>query len=438
MGRSLNPQIVPYTKADKSTSYRVRIRINGKQTSETFDNLVSAQAFVAQVKDPSIGVERAVQLRDREDTRAPGYVPTLREALEHHVTTLTGVDDETRIDYVRVAKRTWLPVLGSLRVDECGRADIARWVNKAAGTMAPKSIRNAHSILSATLNTAMLDGHLAANPARGTRLPRAGEENVEDIKFLTYAEFDLLHAEIPADYQPMNAWMFGVGTRWGETTAQQKRDLDLAAGMWANDTWTSAPTTRVVRAWKKGGGLGPPKSQAGRRTIVLPVELVDIVEPLLDGLAADAFIFRTRTGSPVTHSNFFNRVWKPATLRATVCPAHRDDRCRCLSAKPYLCTVHTAKDENGHQILPEPCGCSGTLPFRPRIHDARHTHASWLIAQGERLDVIQDRLGHEDYLTTQRLYGHLLPDARQGAGRAASMAFAFTSLRAVRALPSGE
>lgn len=299
-------------------------------------------------------------------------------------------------------------------------------MNKAAGR--PKTVRNAHSILSATLNTAVLDGHITANPAKGTRLPRTGEEDVEDIKFLSHAEFDIPHAQIPKAYRPLVIWMFGAGTRWSETTAIQRHDLDLTAGTWQGETWTPAPTAEVVRAWEKGGRLGPPKSRAGRRTSVLPGEVVDAITPLLADLGQGGFVFRTNTGTPVSHSNFFNRVWKLATLRASVCEDHRTKGCRCLSAKPYLCLVHTEKDDKGHQILPEPCGCPGTLAFRPRIHDARHTHASWLIAQGIRLDVIQDRLAHEDYLTTQRLYGHLMPDARALAGASASRAFEATSI----------
>ena len=45
--------------------------------------------------------------------------------------------------------------------------------------------------------------------------------------------------------------------------------------------------------------------------------------------------------------------------------------------------------------------------------------------------VVQERLGHEDYTTTRRVYGHLLPDMHVEAGLAASRAFAATTLRAV-------
>ncbi|WP_332108264.1 tyrosine-type recombinase/integrase [Mycobacterium branderi] len=46
-------------------------------------------------------------------------------------------------------------------------------------------------------------------------------------------------------------------------------------------------------------------------------------------------------------------------------------------------------------------------PPRPRIHDLRHTCASWMITAGVPLPVIQRHLGHESIKTTIDLYGHL-------------------------------
>ena len=50
------------------------------------------------------------------------------------------------------------------------------------------------------------------------------------------------------------------------------------------------------------------------------------------------------------------------------------------------------------------------LTKRPRVHDLRHTHASWMIAAGVDLFVLQRRLGHESITTTTETYAHLLPD----------------------------
>ena len=62
------------------------------------------------------------------------------------------------------------------------------------------------------------------------------------------------------------------------------------------------------------------------------------------------------------------------------------------------------------------------LTKRPRVHDLRHTHASWMIAAGVDLFVLQRRLGHESITTTTETYAHLLPDQQAAAAAAAGRA----------------
>ncbi|ULP45285.1 tyrosine-type recombinase/integrase [Mycobacterium lentiflavum] len=70
---------------------------------------------------------------------------------------------------------------------------------------------------------------------------------------------------------------------------------------------------------------------------------------------------------PVRAQNFHTNAWVPAVARAR---------------------------ENG-------------LSKKPRIHDLRHTNASWLIQAGVPLTVVQRHLGHESIQTTSDRYGHL-------------------------------
>jgi hypothetical protein len=48
------------------------------------------------------------------------------------------------------------------------------------------------------------------------------------------------------------------------------------------------------------------------------------------------------------------------------------------------------------------------------MHDLRHTHASLLLAAGERIPVVSQRLGHEDSATTLRIYAHVIPGTERG------------------------
>lgn len=49
------------------------------------------------------------------------------------------------------------------------------------------------------------------------------------------------------------------------------------------------------------------------------------------------------------------------------------------------------------------------LPREVTFHSLRHTHASWLIANGCDLKTLSERMGHADEATTLRTYGHLMP-----------------------------
>jgi integrase len=57
-----------------------------------------------------------------------------------------------------------------------------------------------------------------------------------------------------------------------------------------------------------------------------------------------------------------------------------------------------------------PACAEAQLDPRPRLHDLRHAHASWLLAGGADLQVVKERLGHQSITTTEK-YLHTLPTA---------------------------
>jgi len=211
----------------------------------------------------------------------------------------------------------------------------------------------------------------------------------DEMTVLTRAEFALLLSKVAGFYQPLVLTLVATGLRWGEATALTAGDVDLAA---------RPPTLRVTKAWKRDADrhwyVGPPKTKRARRTVSLPDELVDVLLPLVAAKAPDELLFTNTVGKQLSSSRFWTTTWTPAL----------DAAC-----KPTLADGSADPD-------------APRLTKRPRVHDLRHTHASWMIAAGTDLFVLQRRLGHESITTTTETYAHLLPDQQRAAAAAAGRA----------------
>ena len=67
------------------------------------------------------------------------------------------------------------------------------------------------------------------------------------------------------------------------------------------------------------------------------------------------------------------------------------------------------------------------LEKRPRIHDLRHTHASWMVQIGFNMFDLSYRLGHTSFSMTADKYSHLMPDAHFVAAAAVTKALSGTN-----------
>jgi integrase len=354
--------------------YRVRFRQGGTETSETFRSKQDARTFAALLDSGPDGVAEALRwLADREKQ---GHTATFGEWFDSYVAQLTGITPRTRDDY-KAMRRRYLTGLDLLPLPLVTRAHVADIVNTLEREgKSPKTIKNVVHMLSSVMALAIDEGLITRNPCKRVRLPRAKLDE-HQARFLTHEEFAALIGATPAHYRPLVVFLVGTGLRWSEATALQARHVDVKAG-----------TVRVQQAWKRipgGWEIGPPKSRKAIRTVNAATMALAAVHPLLRKPSDPVFV--TPQGNIVRHANFYNRIWVPA------------------------------------------CKAAGLDP-RPRIHDTRHTHASWLISDGQSLEAIQDQLGHESIETTRRVYGHLLPAIGVALGRAASEALE-------RALPAG-
>ncbi|MCX5044640.1 site-specific integrase [Aldersonia sp. NBC_00410] len=347
------------TRKDGSTYVQVLYRLDGKQTSTSFEDMASAVKFQSLAR--KFGPAKALEaIRTAPELSAT----TVEEWLDHHIAHLTGVRKSTLYDYRCYAKNDIVPVLGDLPLTALSRDDIARWTQVLADKGASaKTIANKHGFLSSALNAAVRAGRLSANPAAGQRLPTSERP---DMVCLTHDEFAKLLAAVTEPWRPLVEFLVASGCRWGEATALRPSDVDREAGI-----------VRIARAWKRtydrgGYELGPPKSKKSIRTINMPKSVLDKLDYSGD------WLFVNRAGRPIRHNGFHDRVWQPAIER-----------------------VWPSVDAEGKPID------KTKLVRRPRVHDLRHSCASWLIQAGVPLPVIQAHLGHESIQTTVSVYGHL-------------------------------
>ena len=418
---------------DGKKSWKVKFRLtpgrDGKTTSETFYDETKANKF-CQLLD-ALGPAAALKILYEDEERLD--VPTMDQLAADHIEHITGIEDGTRLDYTRLWSRTWSPLIGHLPADQPDLRDkIAAATNKLGERYKYKSLKNQRGLLSGVCERGVEKKYMPANPTRKLRLPAGvvdpdGDDDGE-MRLIEMAEFGILVDAISPRYRLMLKFLAGTGVRWGEVVVLQKRNFTLTPPRGSR----SGPVVRIRRAlkWSPDGDrkIGYPKTSKSRRTIALPRELVPELQDVLDGLKPDDLVFTNASGQMIQHRTFWSDHWRPAVWRARNCAEHIDPACRCGAAHPERCKVHSVVvDGKRRARTPEPCGCEGTLSATPRIHDTRHSHASWLLAAGVPIHVVQIRLGHESITTTVDTYGHLLPDAQIAAAEAAAAAFASLS-----------
>lgn len=353
-------------KADGTKYWSVVYRDGGKQTSTTFGDFAEATQFAELAK--KFGIKNALEaVKVAQRSGSTGL--TVGEWIRHHLDHLTGVDPGTITKYEAYLRNDISESLGSMPLTALTRDHIAQWMkgmqqpNAKGKVVSAKTVQNKHGFLAGCLNAAVAAGHIPANAALGMGMPRDDEER-EPI-FLTREQFTLLHSSVTEYWRPLVEFLVASGCRWGEAVGLKPSDIDVDAG-----------TVRIARSWKYGGAeigykLGRTKTKKSKRTINVPASTL----AKLDLSPDREFVFLNRAGGPVRAQGFFNRIWTPALEKAW-----------------------PSVDASGNPVKD---------PFRPRVHDLRHTNASWQIQAGVPLPVVQQHLGHESITTTINTYGHL-------------------------------
>ena len=282
------------------------------------------------------------------------------------------VRQRTHQDYSSLAARYLIPSLGHLRLSQISATDIQRvYADLQERGLSPRTVRYTHSVLHSSLEQAVKWRMLARNPAKLVDLPRQERREMqvlgpdEATRFLDAASSDRWFA--------LWALLLTTGLRPGEALALKWSDLD-------------GERLRVQRNLARHAGgswqFAEPKSARARRVVTLPASILRVLQArrkrqLKERLKAgerwehNDLIFASQTGQPLDFPVTVRRHFKPILKRAS---------------------------------LP---------PIRP--YDLRHTCATLLLAAGENVKVVSERLGHASATLTLDVYSHVLPDMQQQA-----------------------
>lgn len=363
------PSIVRRPRKNGSTSYQVRWREDGRVRSETLDTEADARDFKLLLERSSgdSGLAERI-LKERYEQG-----PTVAEAMHDHIKHLTNVGPYMLKRYEDYVRLYFSGTTGELKAATITQRDVVAWIRYMQSKgLSVKTIKNVGGFLSATMTTCVNTGIRESNPCKGVKYPKETSHE-EKTTFLTKEEWGKLFAAIDPHYQPLFGFLVGTGLRFGEAAALYASDFNLE----------SVPATvRVVKAYKTDGEgrlyLGTPKTKKGVRTVSLAPSTVALIRPLVEE-AGSSHVFRNKRGGVLMSTTVNNNAWRPAVARADI----------------------------GRRV---------------RVHDLRHTHASWMLAAGLDMYTLSARLGHSSIQMSIDLYSHVMPDAQFAGSQAATRA----------------
>lgn len=377
----------------KATTYMLRWRFDGEQENLTFKTREQAEVWKAVLEANGHSLTAAQRAMDNASMGGP----TVVQLLQKHVSLLTGVGGDQLGRYKKSITHHFAGTpLGRLPVASVSHEDVILWVKhmqakpgRAHGTtMRAKTLANHHGFLSAAFTTAELLGYRQGNPCKGIKLPKEVDGG-DQMRFMTKDEFRALDGALDQHFRPFFNFLVDTGLRFGEATALRREDFELD---------TAVPVVRVNKAWKEDESgayyVGTPKTKRSWRTVPMADSTAELVRPLVEA-AEERLVFTLKRGGPMRSGAVYNRAWEPAWKKLEKASAEAK-----LTGDPF------------------------TPIRRARIHDLRHTHASWMIEGGMDLFQLSYRLGHQSTLTTDARYAHLMPSSQQTGATIATLALA--------------
>ena len=353
------------------------------------------------------------------------------------------LEPSTRQSYHYVLAKHLLPAFGPMRIGEIMPAHVREWVTERVSSgISPATIRHAKIVLSAIFTTALNDLVIGLHSCKGVKSPTVA---VKEYRILTPEEYDRLCAALPSEEARLFVeTLVESGLRWGEATELRLRDVHVPSRILT----VCRSVVEVFPEFHPTGGrfaVKPyPKSRRSRRVSLSP-RLVEALCSHADehDLGPDDLLFGLDLFAPTprrgladaadlgeTDPNTAGHTYRHGTLSG-----YTAGRCRCVHCRGAFAEYRARRRGEGlddprpvrvrqsdghlpaqwfrHNFWKPACLAAGIVP-PVRIHDLRHSNASWLLAGGQDIEEVRERLGHVSIVTTQK-YVHTLPDANDRA-----------------------
>lgn len=350
--------------------WQVKYRRDGREhDGGSFDNKEVAKA---KLRELETAVQRGSWVDTTVQTTVAEYARVWAARQPHRPATERRVNQQIR-NYLEARP------LGSRRLLAVRQSEVQAWATELSRTLAPATVRLQVTMLRTIFRAAVEDRLVAASPVGRITLPRADRPRIVP---LTVEQVRAIADAVPARNRSMVLTQAGLGLRIGELLALRVQDVNFLGRSVRIEWQLDEVTRRRIE----------PKTPRSRRTIPLPQMVSEALAahiadypPLEDGT-----LFYGANGQPYAHAMYGTRIFKAAVRR-----------------------------------LAEAKG--STSPAATTTHDLRHAYASWLLAAGESVVAVAERLGHDNATMVIRVYGHLVPDSENRTRRAIDEAWSDSS-----------
>ncbi|WP_311257186.1 site-specific integrase [Microbacterium sp. WCS2018Hpa-9] len=287
---------------------------------QTFDGITDARGWLAVQQARILDGTWSEFDTARAEISGKGKALTFGTYAEDWISTRTNrhgdhLRPRTAAEYRRLLAGPLRPFADS-RLTSITPDQIRSWYSAliAAGTKTQAA--RAYELLKSILTTAVADGRIKVNPCqiRGAASASTGKKTEPP----TPSELQAILNAITPRFKAAAVLAAWTGVRYGELTELRRRDVEIVsdAGSQSIVVKVSRGVTHVTG---QGFIVGPTKSEAGVRAIVLPPHVNDIVTTHLNefvGRSADSLLFPSADGSGHLAQSAFWKHWNPARIAA--------------------------------------------------------------------------------------------------------------------------